>query len=73
MGEYSPTGKIPIEFDFRQYDPPQRDESKHLRKATMKYFLKNSGDYFSIDLKFGIEVKPVTLGSKDYFHLSYGI
>jgi len=23
-----------LEFDFRQYDPPQRDESKHLRKAT---------------------------------------
>jgi|TARA_R100001530_G_scaffold136249_1_gene116005 PKHD-type hydroxylase len=22
-----------LEFDFRDYDPPQRDESKHLRKA----------------------------------------
>ena len=38
---------VELEFDFRQYDPPQRDESKYLaKKCNMKYFLKVQGLFF---------------------------
>ena len=60
-----------LEFDFRQYEPPQRDESKHLRKAT-EILPKGSIVVFPSFLWH--RVKPVTRGTRYslvVWHLGY--
>ena len=60
-----------LEFDFRQYDPPQRDESKHLRKAT-EILPKGSIVVFPSFLWH--RVKPITKGTRYslvVWHLGY--
>jgi len=48
-----------LEFDFRQYDPPQRDESKHLRKATE---IMPKGSIIVFPSFVWHRVKPITRG-----------
>ena len=48
-----------LEFDFRQYDPPQRDESKHLRKVTE---ILPKGSIVVFPSFCWHRVKPVTQG-----------
>jgi len=60
-----------LEFDFRQYDPPQRDESKHLRKATE---ILPKGSIIVFPSFVWHRVKPVTQGvrySLVVWHLGY--
>ena len=60
-----------LEFDFRQYDPPQRDESKHLRKATE---ILPKGSIIVFPSFLWHRVKPVTRGvrySLVVWHLGY--
>ena len=60
-----------LEFDFRQYDPPQRDESKHLRKATE---IIPKGSIIVFPSFVWHRVKPVTKGvrySLVVWHLGY--
>jgi len=60
-----------LEFDFRQYDPPQRDESKHLRKATE---ILPKGSIIVFPSFVWHRVKPVTKGvrySLVVWHLGY--
>ena len=60
-----------LEFDFRNYDPPQRDESKHLRKA-IEILPKGSIIVFPSFLWH--RVKPITKGirySLVLWHLGY--
>jgi len=60
-----------LEFDFRQYDPPQRDESKHLRKATE---ILPKGSIIVFPSFVWHRVKPVTSGTRYslvLWHLGY--
>ena len=60
-----------LEFDFRQYEPPQRDESKHLRKATE---ILPKGSIVVFPSFIWHRVKPVTKGvrySLVVWHLGY--
>ena len=60
-----------LEFDFRQYDPPQRDEAKHLRKATE---ILPKGSIIVFPSFVWHRVKPVTKGvrySLVVWHLGY--
>ena len=60
-----------LEFDFRQYDPPQRDESKHLRKATE---ILPKGSVIIFPSFIWHRVKPVTSGTRYslvVWHLGY--
>ena len=60
-----------LEFDFRQYEPPQRDESKHLRKATE---ILPKGSIIVFPSFVWHRVKPVTQGvrySLVAWHLGY--
>jgi len=60
-----------LEFDFRQYDPPQRDESKHLRKATE---ILPKGSVIIFPSFVWHRVKPVTSGTRYslvVWHLGY--
>jgi len=60
-----------LEFDFRQYDPPQRDESKHLIKTTA---LLPKGSIIVFPSFVWHRVKPVTKGvrySLVVWHLGY--
>jgi len=60
-----------LEFDFRQYDPPQRDEAKHLRKATE---ILPKGSIVVFPSFVWHRVKPVTKGvrySLVVWHLGY--
>ena len=60
-----------LEFDFRNYDPPQRDESKHLRKATE---ILPKGSIIVFPSFLWHRVKPVTRGvrySLVLWHLGY--
>ena len=50
-----------LEFDFRNYDPNMRDESKHLRKAN-EILSKGSIIVFPSDVWH--RVKPVTSGTR---------
>ena len=60
-----------LEFDFRDYDPPQRDESKHLRKAIE---ILPKGSIIVFPSFVWHRVKPVTSGvrySLVVWHLGY--
>ncbi len=60
-----------LEFDFRDYDPPQRDESKHLRKA---HEILPKGSIIVFPSHLWHRVKPVTRGvrySLVVWHLGY--
>jgi PKHD-type hydroxylase len=60
-----------LEFDFRDYDPPQRDESKHLRKAPE---ILPKGSIIVFPSFLWHRVKPVTRGvrySLVVWHLGY--
>ena len=60
-----------LEFDFRNYDPPQRDESKHLRKATE---ILPKGSIIVFPSFLWHRVKPITKGirySLVLWHLGY--
>ncbi len=60
-----------LEFDFRQYDPPQRDEAKHLRKATE---ILPKGSVIIFPSFVWHRVKPVTSGTRYslvLWHLGY--
>tara|TARA_R110000824_G_scaffold8482_1_gene38583 strand:+ start:933 stop:1583 length:651 start_codon:yes stop_codon:yes gene_type:complete len=60
-----------LEFDFRQYEPHLRDESKHLRKAT-EILPKGSIIVFPSDVWH--RVKPITKGTRYslvVWHLGY--
>ena len=60
-----------LEFDFRQYDPPQRDESKHLIKTTA---ILPKGSIIVFPSFVWHRVKPVTKGvrySLVVWHLGY--
>jgi PKHD-type hydroxylase len=60
-----------LEFDFRQYDPPQRDESKHLRKATE---ILPKGSIIVFPSFVWHRVKPITKGTRYslvLWHLGY--
>jgi len=60
-----------VEFDFRQYDPPQRDESKHLRKA---HEILPKGSIIIFPSFVWHRVKPVTQGTRYslvVWHLGY--
>jgi len=60
-----------LEFDFRQYEPSQRDEAKHLRKAT-EILPKGSIVVFPSFLWH--RVKPITKGTRYslvLWHLGY--
>jgi len=60
-----------LEFDFRQYDPPQRDESKHLRKATE---ILPKGSIIVFPSFLWHRVKPITRGTRYslvLWHLGY--
>ena len=60
-----------LEFDFRNYDPPQRDEAKHLRKATE---ILPKGSIIVFPSFVWHKVKPVTKGirySLVAWHLGY--
>jgi len=60
-----------LEFDFRQYEPPQRDESKHLRKATE---ILPKGSIIVFPSYVWHRVKPITQGvrySLVAWHLGY--
>ena len=50
-----------LEFDFRQYDPPQRDESKHLRKA---HEILPKGSIIVFPSFLWHRVKPITKGTR---------
>jgi len=50
-----------LEFDFRNYDPPQRDEAKHLRKATE---ILPKGSIIVFPSFVWHKVKPVTKGTR---------
>ena len=60
-----------LEFDFRNYDPPQRDEAKHLRKATE---ILPKGSIIVFPSFVWHKVKPVTKGTRYSlvaWHLGY--
>ena len=60
-----------LEFDFRQYEPPHRDESKHLRKATE---ILPKGSIIVFPSFLWHRVKPITRGvrySLVVWHLGY--
>ena len=60
-----------LEFDFRDYDPPQRDESKHLRKA---HEILPKGSIIVFPSHLWHRVKPVTRGvrySLVVWHIGY--
>ena len=60
-----------LEFDFRNYDPPKRDESQHLRKATE---ILPKGSIIVFPSFVWHRVKPVTRGvrySLVLWHLGY--
>ena len=60
-----------LEFDFRQYEPPQRDESKHLRKAIE---ILPKGSIIVFPSFVWHRVKPITQGvrySLVAWHLGY--
>ena len=60
-----------LEFDFRQYDPPQRDESKHLRKVTE---ILPKGSIIVFPSFLWHRVKPITRGTRYslvLWHLGY--
>jgi PKHD-type hydroxylase len=60
-----------LEFDFRQYDPSQRDESKHLRKVTE---ILPKGSIIVFPSFVWHRVKPVTKGTRYslvVWHLGY--
>ena len=60
-----------LEFDFRQYDPHMRDESKHLKKATE---ILPKGSIIIFPSFVWHRVKPVTKGvrySLVVWHLGY--
>ena len=60
-----------LEFDFRQYEPPQRDESKHLIKTTA---ILPKGSIIVFPSFVWHRVKPVTKGvrySLVVWHLGY--
>ena len=60
-----------LEFDFRQYDPPHRDEAKHLRKATE---ILPKGSIIVFPSFVWHRVKPITKGvrySLVLWHLGY--
>ena len=60
-----------LEFDFRNYDPPQRDESKHLIKAPE---ILSKGSIIVFPSFVWHRVKPVTRGvrySLVVWHLGY--
>jgi len=60
-----------LEFDFRQYEPPRRDESKHLIKATE---ILPKGSVIIFPSFVWHRVKPVTRGirySLVVWHLGY--
>ena len=60
-----------LEFDFRNYDPPQRDEAKHLRKATE---ILSKGSIIVFPSFVWHRVKPVTKGTRYslvVWHLGY--
>jgi len=60
-----------LEFDFRQYDPPQRDESKHLKKVTE---ILPKGSIIVFPSFVWHRVKPVTKGTRYslvVWHLGY--
>jgi len=60
-----------LEFDFRNYDPPQRDEAKHLKKATQ---ILSKGSIIVFPSFVWHRVKPVTKGvrySLVVWHLGY--
>ena len=48
-----------LEFDFRNYDPPMRDESKHLRQAKE---ILSKGSIIVFPSFLWHRVKPVTKG-----------
>ena len=60
-----------LEFDFRNYDPPQRDEAKHLRKATE---ILPKGSIIVFPSFVWHRVKPITKGTRYslvLWHLGY--
>ena len=60
-----------LEFDFRQYEPPHRDESIHLRKATE---ILPKGSIIIFPSFLWHRVKPVTRGTRYslvVWHLGY--
>ena len=60
-----------LEFDFRNYEPPQRDEAKHLRKITE---ILPKGSIIIFPSFLWHRVKPVTRGvrySLVVWHLGY--
>ena len=60
-----------LEFDFRNYDPPLRDESKHLRKATE---ILPKGSIIVFPSFLWHRVKPITRGTRYslvLWHLGY--
>ena len=50
-----------LEFDFRDYDPSMRDESKHLKKATE---ILSKGSIVVFPSNIWHRVKPVTKGTR---------
>ena len=60
-----------LEFDFRNYDPPQRDEAKHLSKATE---ILSKGSIIVFPSFLWHRVKPVIKGTRYSlvaWHLGY--
>jgi len=60
-----------LEFDFRDYDPPQRDESKHVRKAPE---ILPKGSIIVFPSFVWHRVKPITRGTRYslvLWHLGY--
>jgi len=60
-----------LEFDFRQYEPHQRDEAKHLRKATE---ILPKGSIIVFPSFLWHRVKPITRGTRYslvLWHLGY--
>ena len=60
-----------LEFDFRQYEPHQREESKHLRKATE---ILPKGSIIVFPSFLWHRVKPITKGTRYslvLWHLGY--
>jgi len=50
-----------LEFDFRNYEPHQREESKHLRKATE---ILPKGSIIVFPSFLWHRVKPITRGTR---------
>ena len=60
-----------LEFDYRNYDPPQRDESQHLRKVTE---ILPKGSIIVFPSFLWHRVKPITKGTRYslvVWHLGY--